>query len=133
MMMMKTSHLVELVAKYHAGSVDEKKVALAKVYVSGGVEALEAAARIVKISPHHARCLAGVEAFNVKKNRRGRKNWGRDLELAEEISALAHSAAGGGRVVSTGGKVVSTTMEIGRGRARRTDIAQAYADLRTKR
>ncbi len=94
-MKMRTAHVQKMLAKYFTTDAVGRRNILARVYATGGYEALQAAAYIVGISLTRAMAMAGVTARQREYNRRGRKNWHKDVALANEIAREAEQAAGG--------------------------------------
>ncbi|OPY61660.1 MAG: hypothetical protein A4E56_01895 [Pelotomaculum sp. PtaU1.Bin065] len=115
---------------YHGKTVFEQKSILERIYRTGGMEALQYAAKKVKITVSHACCLAGAKDSRMRKNRRSRVKWCNERKLTQEITDAARRAAGGGKIVETGGKVVSTKISNSRGQVRSMAKSQAWEALR---
>ncbi|MCL6560239.1 MAG: hypothetical protein K6U74_15890 [Firmicutes bacterium] len=90
-MNMKVSHVANMLLGFHSLPASEKRARLAKIYQSGGMEALETAANLLGWDVHRTRCMAGVEARRVGRKRFSRT--GRPKPALEEFNREAEVLA----------------------------------------
>lgn len=82
-MNMRVSHVAKILSNFYCLPAIEKRARLAKIYQTGGMEALEAAALLIGQPIHQTKCMAGVEAKRVKKTRYSRT--GREKPTLKEF------------------------------------------------